>query len=185
MEIKTASLNVGSTRSSGNGKPLYCSCLGNSMDRGAWQATVHGVAKELNMTWATKLPTTALPIPVELLRFSLKGRYFFKTVNVNPAVCGVSSPSVQSRVTQTHRLLLSLSLCCLEFPLLAQRPLVTFSRPYLAPLSDFMDNGNQKKPEPRPQAFYFWKLTEAMNYISDFLHRATGFIFHYLASTSQ
>ena len=27
-----------------NGNPLQYSCLGNSMDRGAWQATVHGVA---------------------------------------------------------------------------------------------------------------------------------------------
>ena len=25
--------------------PLQCSCLGNSMDRGAWQATVHEVTK--------------------------------------------------------------------------------------------------------------------------------------------
>ena len=29
----------------GNGNLLQYSCLGNSMDRGAWQATVHGVAK--------------------------------------------------------------------------------------------------------------------------------------------
>ena len=28
-----------------NGNPLQYSCLENSMDRGAWQATVHGVAK--------------------------------------------------------------------------------------------------------------------------------------------
>ena len=28
-----------------NGYPLQCSCLENPMDRGAWQATVHGVAK--------------------------------------------------------------------------------------------------------------------------------------------
>ena len=27
----------------GNGNPLQYSCLGNSMDRGTWQATVHGV----------------------------------------------------------------------------------------------------------------------------------------------
>ena len=37
----------GSVRSlgEGNGNPLQYSCLGNPMDRGAWQATVHGVAK--------------------------------------------------------------------------------------------------------------------------------------------
>ena len=29
----------------GNGTPLQYSCLENPMDRGAWQATVHGVAK--------------------------------------------------------------------------------------------------------------------------------------------
>ena len=29
----------------GNGNPLQCSCLGNPMVRGIWQATVHGVAK--------------------------------------------------------------------------------------------------------------------------------------------
>ena len=37
----------GSGRSPGEGNdnPLQCSCLENPMDRGAWQATVHGVAK--------------------------------------------------------------------------------------------------------------------------------------------
>ena len=37
----------GSGRSSdgGNGNPLQYSCKDNSMDRGAWQATVHGVTK--------------------------------------------------------------------------------------------------------------------------------------------
>ena len=29
----------------GNGNPLQYSCLENPMDRGAWQAIVHGVAK--------------------------------------------------------------------------------------------------------------------------------------------
>ena len=29
----------------GNGNPHQYSCLENYMDRGAWQATVHGVAK--------------------------------------------------------------------------------------------------------------------------------------------
>ena len=33
----------------GNGNPLQYSCLENPMDRGAWQATVHGVAK--SQTW--------------------------------------------------------------------------------------------------------------------------------------
>ena len=29
----------------GNGNPLQYSCLENPMDRGAWWATIHGVAK--------------------------------------------------------------------------------------------------------------------------------------------
>ena len=32
------------------GNQLQYSCLGNSWDRGAWLATVHGVAKGLDMT---------------------------------------------------------------------------------------------------------------------------------------
>ena len=34
----------------GNGNPLQDSCLENSMDRGPWQATVHGVGKESDTT---------------------------------------------------------------------------------------------------------------------------------------
>ena len=34
-----------------SGNPLQYSCLGNLMDRGAWQATVHGVAKESDVTY--------------------------------------------------------------------------------------------------------------------------------------
>ena len=37
----------------GNGNPLQSSCLGNPMDRGAWWATVHGIAKESDVTKAT------------------------------------------------------------------------------------------------------------------------------------
>ena len=36
---------LGRSPGEGNGNPLQYSCLGNLMDRGAWWATVHGVAK--------------------------------------------------------------------------------------------------------------------------------------------
>ena len=46
-DIRHLSSVPGSGRSpgEGNSNPLQCSCLDNPMDRGAWQATVHGVTK--------------------------------------------------------------------------------------------------------------------------------------------
>ena len=43
----------GSGRSPGKGKgnPLQFSCLGNPVNGGAWQATVHSVTKESDKTW--------------------------------------------------------------------------------------------------------------------------------------
>ena len=35
----------------GNGNPFQYSCLENSMNRRAWQATVHGVTKEPDTTY--------------------------------------------------------------------------------------------------------------------------------------
>ena len=36
---------LGRSPGDGKGNPLQYSCLENSMDRGAWRATVHGVSK--------------------------------------------------------------------------------------------------------------------------------------------
>jgi len=36
---------LGRSPGGGNGSPLQYSCLGNPIDRGAWLATVHGIAK--------------------------------------------------------------------------------------------------------------------------------------------
>ena len=46
-DIRDVGSIPGSGRSpgEGNGNPLQYSCLENSTDRGAWWATVHGVAK--------------------------------------------------------------------------------------------------------------------------------------------
>ena len=58
LVIKNPSINAGDARNSGsipgsrrfpregNGNPLRYSWLEGSMDRGAWWATVHGVAKK-------------------------------------------------------------------------------------------------------------------------------------------
>ena len=56
--VKNLPANAGSAASipgpgrssrEGNGNPLQHSCLENSMDKGAWRATVHGVVK--SQTW--------------------------------------------------------------------------------------------------------------------------------------
>ena len=39
---------LGRSPGKGNGNPLQNSCLENSMDKGAWWATAHGVAKRPN-----------------------------------------------------------------------------------------------------------------------------------------
>ena len=53
----------------GNGYPLQYSCLENSMDRGAWRATVHGDTKSL--TWLSKK-----------IFFNFMG--YYKTLNTVP-----------------------------------------------------------------------------------------------------
>ena len=56
LDGKASACNVGDPSSipgsgrspgEGNGNPLQYPCLENPMDRGAWQVTVHGVAKSL------------------------------------------------------------------------------------------------------------------------------------------
>jgi len=53
--VEDTGLIPGSGRSPGGGKDnsFQYSCLGNAMDRGAWQAIVHGVAKR--QTWLSTL----------------------------------------------------------------------------------------------------------------------------------
>ena len=46
---------LGRCPGAGNGNPLQYCCLENPMDRGAWWATVHGIAKESDMTEVTVL----------------------------------------------------------------------------------------------------------------------------------
>ena len=45
-----------------NGNPLQYSCLEDPMDRGAWQATVHGVAK--SQTWLKQLSMQGMALVI-------------------------------------------------------------------------------------------------------------------------
>ena len=78
--VKTMPANVGDTGSipgwgrspeGGNGNPLQCSCLENPMDRGAWRATVHGVAKSqmLNEWMSTAQHKSSAATKVKACRF--------------------------------------------------------------------------------------------------------------------
>ena len=49
---------LGRSHEKGNSYPFQYSCLENSMDRGAWQATVHGVTK--SWTWLSHFHFTSL-----------------------------------------------------------------------------------------------------------------------------
>ena len=49
-----SSSGSGGSAGEGNGNPFQYSCLENPMDRGSWEATVHGVAKSQN-DWVTSL----------------------------------------------------------------------------------------------------------------------------------
>ena len=48
-------LGSGRSPGEGNGNPLQYPCLENPIDRGAWQATVHGIAR-VGQNLATKPP---------------------------------------------------------------------------------------------------------------------------------
>ena len=50
-ETQVQSLGQKDSPGEGNGNPFQYSCLGNPTDRGTWQATVHGVAKESDRTY--------------------------------------------------------------------------------------------------------------------------------------
>ena len=66
LEVKNLPANAGGVRDlgsipglgrspgEGNDNPFQYYCLENSMGRGAWQATVRGVSKELDTTEGTK-----------------------------------------------------------------------------------------------------------------------------------
>ena len=57
QEMQETWVIYGSGRSPGvgNGNPLQYYCLENSMDRGAWRVTVHGVSKS-RTRWSTQSP---------------------------------------------------------------------------------------------------------------------------------
>ena len=78
----------------GNGNPLQYSCLENSMDGGAWWATVHGVAKSrtrpsdftftLGSTHAEKFLNNSKSLTTQVVLVVLKLEHTCYIVNEKP-----------------------------------------------------------------------------------------------------
>ena len=69
---------LGRSSGGGHGNPLKYSCLENPMDRGAWQAIVHGVAKsQTQLKWNTHTHT-----PKSIWKQSLLGGVNFLTITL-------------------------------------------------------------------------------------------------------
>ena len=81
QELKASVPELGRSPGEGNGKPLQYSGLGDSMDRGAWRATVHRVTKSRTQlsTQHTHQKSQAAAIgesSVELFKHSLENDWF-------------------------------------------------------------------------------------------------------------
>ena len=62
---------LGRSLGGGHGNPLQYSCLENPMDRGTWQATVHGVAK--SQTRLRQLSMHASELKAQAPKYSRRG----------------------------------------------------------------------------------------------------------------
>ena len=108
-------LGSGRCPGEGNGNPLQYSCLENSMDRGAWQTTVHGTA-ELDMTeQAHKSASTVrniclFPSKTNSYRRMTFGCHFSSVAQSCPTLCDPMNRSTPGlpvhhhlpEFTQTH-----------------------------------------------------------------------------------
>ena len=65
---------LGRSLGGGNGSPLQYSCLESPMDRGAWRAIVHGVAKSWSWINDKTITMTTWKFPYASV-FSLVSRY--------------------------------------------------------------------------------------------------------------
>ena len=66
----------------GNGNPFQYSRLGNPMDRGAWRATVHGVAKESDMTQVSCFHSPEMLVYANILSKSTLLNVKFRTYEI-------------------------------------------------------------------------------------------------------
>ena len=90
QELQEMGLSSLGQEEEGSGNSLQYSCLGNPMDRGAWQATVHGVATGLKLLSRQGLMTHCCQQNVREVMCVLsklngrKGCTFFTVLHFNP-----------------------------------------------------------------------------------------------------
>ena len=75
----------------GNGNPPQYSCLGNPMDRGAWQAQSRGGQKELDMTEHIRVLFCQEGSPLHLVSFQNKQPTCWPEVLLGPDASGSRS----------------------------------------------------------------------------------------------
>ena len=104
-EAKDAGLipGSGSFPGEGNGNPLQHSCLENSMDRGVWQATVHGGHKESDMTEQHPQGCTPQNL-LHCVRCTVHSKQqAFSVTHINTHMCSVSvNNGVRSRLIRSN-----------------------------------------------------------------------------------
>ena len=90
----------------GNGNPLQYSCLENPMDRGAWRATAHGVAKKSDTT-----EQLTLSLSTHYLRWGLQKRQ--KSLILKLHVMPSETKTAHGKVQELYRMNTELyRLCC-------------------------------------------------------------------------
>ena len=85
----------------GNGNPLQYSCLEKSMDRGTWQATVHGVIWLSMCAWGWRMRVGSKLVE---LKKKKKKRNSLGPQSICSSCCCPFSHSVMSNSLQPHRL---------------------------------------------------------------------------------
>ena len=95
---------LGRSSGEGNSNPLQYSCLENSMAKGTWQATVHGVTK--SQTQLKRLSTgTLVKEDIKFCGLTLKKI-------IHPVNCCTPYMGQKFSLDMTERLTLSFSLMC-------------------------------------------------------------------------
>ena len=84
---------LGRSSGGGNGNPLQYFCLGNPMDRGAWQAIVYGITR-VSHDLATKPPPSPRRAELRLKLHCFQGKSVFSLLPEQTVSCSLSRPNL-------------------------------------------------------------------------------------------